>query len=170
MSQDFFKLNADGEELDTSGKFESGGRFDPIPKNTQLLAAITDVKWDEFITEFGGEDKHHGVNITYTILAPEDYKNRKVFQKVHLGHPNGDKADNAMRMFVAIDANAGGKLHKAGVKPTDADLVKALVGKQMMIVVDLWKNGDKSGNWVRAVAKKGKPAETAKPKGGDVDF
>jgi len=160
---EFFKVS-DGE-LSQDGKAEmGGGDFEPIPAKTQVLFAPVEAKWGE-IKDHGKDFGHEGVKIQWAILKPDEYKNRRVFQNIKVGDPDPKVADKAMRMLVAIDTNAGGKLFAAGTKPSDADLARCLVNKQMMGVLQVWKVGDKAGNWVQSVA----PKSVAIPKK-EVDF
>lgn len=161
---DFFKL-ADGGEIERNGSFEQGGGFEIIPAGTELLAAIVEAKWQDMKLFNGGGDTgqtYEGINIKWQVQAPEEYKNRVVFQKLHLGHPDPKKVDTSKKMFVAIDTNCGGALFKAGKKPTDMDLMSALVANSMMIKVSVHgKKGEKQGNYVSAVAEK--PKGNSKP-------
>lgn len=131
--------------------FETGGGdFEPIPANTGCVAAIKQAGWAEY----------HGdryINIQWQILAPEQYKNRVVFQKVRVLDADTAKADRAKRMLAAIDANAGGKLVQLDRAPDDSDLALALTGKIMAIKLQVWEmvgddGQERSGNWVSAVA------------------
>jgi hypothetical protein len=123
------------------------------------------------------------ISLRWTVIQPDDYKNRKVFQKLWVtdddpGAKDADKAakkrDKARRMLAAIDANAGGKLTAQQGKPTDDALGLHLTSKPMVIKVMLWEIQDRQtgemirGNWVAAVAPKGAElhiaaAKTSKP-------
>lgn len=155
-NEDFFKV--DGEIDETGACDAGGGDFEVIPNNSQVLATIVESKYSTF-KEFGASETdpgYEGINNKWQILAPEELKGRVVFQKLHTGHSNPDKATKSKRMLIAIDINAGGKLRAKGVKPTDQDLMTLLTNKPMMITVRTWgKAGQKQGNWVGAVAKKG---------------
>lgn len=135
----------------TGNEFETGGgNIEPIPASTRLKAMIDDAKWDSF----QGDEF---INLRWTVLAPESYNNRKVFQKVRVLDQDTKKADKAKRMLAAIDANAGGQLAKKQDVPSDMDLASALMNKPMMIEVQVWEmTGDdgqkRSGNWVSKVA------------------
>lgn len=151
---------------DTGGEFESGGNMEPIPADTSVLAAPEEAGWDEY-------EGHSYISIRWTVLAPADYKNRKVFQKLHVnGDPSAKdsakKADKSKRMLAAIDTNAGGQLLASGDAPTDESLSRCLVNKPMMLKLQVWEidteNGKKSGNWVSAVAPKGNAKPAAAPK------
>lgn len=146
----FFNLSDGNNAAATDGTFEtSGGNMEPIPANTQLLAVVDEAKWDEY----QGDDY---ISLRWTIMAPEEHKNRKIFQKVRVNDPK--KGDNAKRMLAAIDKNAGGKLAASGAMPTDESLTMALCHKPMVIRVQVWNmtkedTGEKmSGNWIDKVA------------------
>jgi hypothetical protein len=134
----------------TDGKFESGGGS-PIPEDTTVMAAPIEVKWDEY------QGKKH-IKIQWAVLAPDQYKNRRIFQKVPVMDADNSKADKAKRMLAAIDANAGGHLMSKNEMPTDATLTQALLNKPMMLKLGLWEIDGKNGNWVKAVAPKGSAA------------
>lgn len=135
-----------GEAAQTGTEFDTGGGdMEPIPAKTRLNAMADDAKWDEY-------DGERYINIRWTVLAPESYKNRKIFQKIKVLNDDPKKADKAKRMLAAIDANAGGKLVQLDREPTDEDLQVNLLNKPMMIQVMVWEIDDKSGNWVNMVS------------------
>lgn len=146
-----FWNTSDNKKVDASGEFESGGSIEPMPEGTQVVAAPLEAGWASY-----EEDEY--INIQWVVLAPEEYKNRRVFQKVRVLDSDPKKADKAKRMLAAIDANAGGKLLASGEAPTDQSLTQHLVNKPMMLKLGLWKmdteNGERTGNWVQAVAPK----------------
>lgn len=157
-----------------TGEFESGGgNFEPIPANTNVLAAPDEAKWDEY------QDQRY-ISLRWIVLAPEDYKNRRVFQKIRVLDDDSAKAEKAKRMLAAIDANAGGRLLASGEEPTDSSLTMALVNKPMVLKLQVWKlttetGEEKTGNWVAAVsprnAGQAAPAPKAAPvKDEDVPF
>lgn len=152
MSDNYFSgIENQGAEFEVSG-----GNMEPIPDNTQLLAIIDEALWSE--------DKHNGgwmIELRWTVMQPKLYKNRKVFQKLRMESVDDKKAEKAKRMLLAIDANAGGAIAKAGRKPTDTDLAIHLMNKPMVIKVLVWEmdseNGEKmKGNWVCAVSPRKK--------------
>lgn len=146
----FWNLNDSNEKIDNTGNFESGGDMDPIPAKTQVKAAIDEAKWDDYESE-------DYISLRWTVLAPEQYKNRKIFQKVKVNEPDTKKQDKAKKMLGAIAINAGGGLLKLKSAPSDQDLQKHLLNKPMVLLLQVWKlkddNGEeKSGNWVSAVS------------------
>jgi hypothetical protein len=169
---DFWGLS-DGDTVQATTSYESaGGSIEPIPDGTQVLASIDEAKWDS-------RDGEEYISLRWTVLQPDTYKNRKVFQKLWVLGNNPAKTDmeqrkkqgdNAKKMLAAIDTNAGGKLLAKGGKPTDTDLQSSLMGKPMILrlgVYDMPGNdgGRITGNWVQQVAAKsgGNVQEAPKP-------
>lgn len=139
------------------------GNMEPIPAGSSVLAMIDDIKWEMKQT---GEEF---ISARWTVLAPEEYKNRKVFHKLwvmDLDPSAKDEAtgmkkrDKARKMLAAIDANAGGKLTAKPGRPTNDDLLH-LTNKPMVCTMMTWSmpdtrnGGMMHGNWVSAVASKG---------------
>lgn len=163
----FFTLS-DGN-VASDDKFEMGGSMAPIPKDTELLSAIDEAKWDEYQGE-------QYISLRWSVMQPQEYANRKVFQKVKINNADTATADKAKRMLFAIDMNAGGKIAALGRVPADQDLMMALCNKPMIIKVGVWesypKGADgkddktqaptKNGNWVQAVSpRNGNVAQVA---------
>lgn len=169
---------SDGENAAASAETEyeiPGGNLEPIPDGSSVLALIDEAKWDE-------RNEAEYISLRWSVLAPDEFKNRKIFQKLWVtdDDPNAkdaDKAakkrDKARRMLAAIDANAGGKLVKQSGKPTDEALTQCLTNKPMIIKVMIWSMDDRErpgekieGNWIAAVAPrdKGVDVKAAKPR------
>ena len=157
----FWDLSDDKSAADTGKEFDGGGgSMEPIPDGSSVLAMPDEAKWDT------DKENNEFLSIRWTVVKPEQFLNRKVFQKLWLSDDDPKakdpvkKRDKAKRMFAAIDANAGGKLLKKQSKPTDDELALALTNKMMVIRVHVWEmEGDKgamSGNWVAAVSAKDK--------------
>lgn len=144
---------SDNTKAESTTTFEAAPQMEPIPAGTGVLAAPDEAAW----AEYQGEEY---ISIRWVVLAPSDYKNRKVFQKVKVFDVDPKKADKAKRMLAAIDANAGGQLMAGGGRPTNEDLARCLVNKPMQLRLEVWQTEDKSkaGNWVAAVAPKNAPA------------
>jgi hypothetical protein len=179
MSDNFWGLS-DGEDASNtvSGEFDAGGgNMQPIPSDTNVLAAIDEAKWSK--NQAGDEF----ISLRWSVIAPEDFANRKVFQKLWVTDfdPNigVDKAiakrDKAKKMLAAIDTNAGGKLLAKPIMPTDESMTLHLLNKPMIIKVMVWEMTDRMtgdvarGNWVGAVSSKAaskvsSPEEIAKSK------
>jgi hypothetical protein len=168
MTMSSFWNLSDGSDAKeaTSGEFDAGGgRIEVIPDNTSVLAVIDEAKWDRT------QDQGRFISLRWSILAPEEFKNRKIFQKVWVLDPKPNTKpekveqtrDKAKRMLAAIDMNAGGKLMAKGEMPTDETLTSCLTNKPMVIRVMVWEMPDKTtggtaqGNWVGAVSPKTSP-------------
>lgn len=160
-----FWNTSDGEDAAKTGtEYEiPGGSMEPIPAGSSVLAMIDEAKWDH--TQ---NDAEEYVSLRWSVLAPEEYKNRKVFHKLWVTDhdPNAKdhakavaKTDKARKMLAAIDANAGGKLTAKDARPSDDDLARALQDRPMVITLMIWDSntGGAGGNWVAAVAPKNKP-------------
>lgn len=168
---------SDGESAkDTGTEYElPGGSMEPIPAGSSVLAMIDEIGWNT--KPQTGEEY---ISARWTVLAPEEYKNRKVFHKIwvmDLDPGAKDEAagikkrDKARKMLAAIDANAGGKLTAKPGRPTGDDLL-ALTNKPMVCTVMIWSMADSRtggmmhGNWISAVAPRGSKevkAAEAKP-------
>lgn len=159
-----FWNTSDGEDAAKTGaEYEiPGGSMDPIPAGSSVLAMPDEAKWS--YTKGNAEEY---VSLRWTVLAPEEYKNRKVFHKLWVTDHDPNvmdtakaiaKTDKARKMLAAIDANAGGKLTAKDEKPKDDDLARALCDKPMVITLMTWDSntGGSGGNWVSAVAPKSK--------------
>ena len=159
---DFWGLS-DGDTVKAVTEFDSGGgSIEPIPDGTQVLAMIDEAKWDE-------REMAEYISLRWTVLQPDQYKNRKFFQKLWvMGNNPSQKdmdkqkkqGDKAKQMLAAIDTNAGGKLLASGGKPTDHDLQANLIGKPMIVRLGVWEMTSSTGelmngNWVQQVAAKG---------------
>ncbi len=169
----FWNLSDTSEKLDTTGNFESGGDLEPIPAKTQVKAAPDEAKWDEY----QGDEY---ISIRWNVLAPAEYKGRKIFQKVKVLDADSKKADKAKKMLAAIAVNAGGGLLKVQGKPSDQDLQKHLLNKPMALLMAVWSIEDqntgetKKGNWISAVsplkAKAAEPVKQPEPEPSTDDF
>lgn len=163
-----WNLSDGGSAAETGKTFEmGGGDIKPIPANTDVLAAIDEAKWDQ---NPNGNDPSY-IKLRWSVLAPKDYANRKIFQKVQVDAEDPAKADKARRMFAAIDANAGGKLAASGEDPDDNAMMKHLSNKPMVLKLMVWElekddGTTATGNWVAAVSPRkggGKQQEAKKP-------
>lgn len=164
----FWNLS-DGEDVksNSNGEFDAGGgRIEVIPDGTSVLAAIDEAKWERT------QDQDRYISLRWTVLAPEEFKNRKVFQKLWVldDEPRvkdpAKKRDKAKRMLAAIDTNAGGKLLARNEMPTDESLTSCLTNKPMVVRVMVWEMEDRStgkinqGNWIGAVSPKSSPVSS----------
>ena len=143
-----------------------------IPDGSSVLAMIDEAKWDE-------KNGAKYVSLRWSVLSPDEYKNRKVFQKLWVldDDPSSKdeakaakKRDKARRMMAAIDANAGGKLTRKPGMPTDETLTQCLTNKPMVIKCMEWSIDDNQtgetirGNWISAVAPKSKGIDVKEAK------
>jgi hypothetical protein len=152
-------------KTENPGSFEMSTALELIPHDTNLLSAAEEAKWDVY-------DGDNYVKLKWRAMAPEQYKNRVVFQRLKLEDQNPDVAKKARDMLFAIDYNAGGKLSAANVRPTDEMLAAALMHKPMVIKMGIYENKkkDKDGkeeskkyNYVMAVAPRNANAAHAAP-------
>ena len=157
----FWNLSDGDNAAKTGTEYEiPGGNMDPIPAGSSVLAMVDEAKWAT--TQ---NDAEEYVSLRWTVLAPEEFKNRKVFQKLWVTDhdPNAKdtakaiaKTDKARKMLAAVDATAGGKLTAKDAKPPSDDLAMALQDKPMVITLGVWDMAGNTGNWVMAVAPKNK--------------
>jgi hypothetical protein len=150
----FWNLS-DGNKPEQKTSFDASGG-EPIPDNTDALAIIEEAGW-----KAGFEGAEDLIQLRWSILKPEAFKGRKVFQKLKVGDPESKVSDKAKRMLMAIDTNAGGKLSKLDSEPDDNVLMGALMNKPMVIKIKVWEMNDRSGNWVAAVSSAKKAAAPA---------
>lgn len=154
--------NDDGSEIeDTKGEFDAGGgNLDPIPDGSSVLAMPDEAKWAE------DKDGNEHISIRWTVAKPEEFANRKVWQKLWVSDDKPRSKDaakdreKAKRMLMAIDANAGGKLKRKAGRPSDEDLALALISKPMVVRLGVWDMDGKQGNWVQAVMPKDRELKT----------
>lgn len=159
----FWELSGGETAKTTDKEIEiGGGNLDPIPNNSDVLAIIDEAKWDE---KQSGEKF---ISLRWSVMSPEDYKNRKVFQKLWVQDldPNAKdqekakaKRDKARRMLAVIDSNAGGKLMQTDDAPTNDSMTLHLCNKPMVIKCMVWdmataEGGRMVGNWISAVKPK----------------
>lgn len=156
----YFKLST-GESVQSTGEFElGGGDIKPIPKNTIVKVIAEQVKWTGF------NDDPEFIDISWTVQAPAEYKNRKIFQKVKVDDRDPNVSDKAIRMLGAILHNAGSGFEALGEgKPTGDKLNSIITFKPMFLKLGVWEitkdefgsplptENVKSGNWVQAVSK-----------------
>jgi len=173
---DFWELSDGDDIVKTGGKFETGGgNIEPIPDKTDVVAVI-----DEARIERNQQGLQY-ISLRWSIVAPADYKNRKVFQKLWVFDDDPQaknpvqKRDKAKKMLFAVDTNAGGKLKASGKAPSDDLLQATLTNKPMQIKVMLMKRDDGTGmNWISSVAPRSGGAATitaaASPKAAAVEI
>ena len=163
---DIWGLSDGGNAADTGTEYEvpGGGNMEPLPEGSKVLAMVEDAEWKE------DADHNEYLNLKWSVVRPDEARNRKIFQKLWIKDfdPREQdeakaekKRDRARRLFAAIDANAGGKLAKKGGIPDADTIMVALANKLMVLRLGLWEMEDRqnpgqvmSGNWVQAVGPK----------------
>ena len=163
---DIWGLSDGGNAADTGTEYEvpGGGNMEPLPEGSKVLAMVEDAEWKE------DADHNEFLNLKWSVVRPDEARNRKIFQKLWIkDHDPRErdeakaekKRDRARRLFAAIDANAGGKLAKKGGIPDADTIMVALANKLMVLRLGLWEMEDRqnpgqvmSGNWVQAVGPK----------------
>lgn len=144
-------------EATKNGKVDNGGGdFEPIPDGTRVTAVLESIAWDS--SEQGVDAGTQFVSVRWTVIAPEEYKNRKIFPKLWVsaaGKPSAKdpakKRVSDLMMLAAINANSQGQpLNTLQGVPTDADLMK-LVGTMALLETRVWEYNGNSGNWVSAL-------------------
>lgn len=148
-----------------------GGNFAPLPEGSIVKAVADKAEWKRLDDGEGPEI----IEISWSVLAPESVANRKIFQKLWVSDKDPrakkpeQKRDKAVRMLMAIDANAAGKLAQAQSKPDDMAL-NSLCNRPMCIRLGVWEMTDNrtgdtmSGNWVQAVMDKSHPVNVPEDK------
>ena len=161
---------SDGESAATGEKEyeQETGNLDPIPDGSSVMAVIDEAKWN-----YTRDENAEHISLRWSVSEPEQYRNRKVFQKLWVtdDDPNtkdaakmDKKRDKAKKMLAAIDANCGGKLAKNARRPTDDDLALALTNRPMVIKCMVWEMGDNTGNWIAAVSPRSKGIDVKEAK------
>ena len=157
---------SDGDSAATGATKEyeiPGGSMDPIPNNSDVLAIVDQAKWQHKDRDDNTSPRY--IELRWNVMAPEEFKNRKVFHKLWVTDldPNAKdeakgkaKRDKARRMLATVDMNAGGNLLKTGDAPTDDSLTLHLCNKPMVIKAMVWSmkgsdGTDMVGNWISAV-------------------
>jgi hypothetical protein len=161
----FWDLSDGNTAVDTPKEYEiPGGNMEPIPNNSDVLAIIDQAKWAE-------RDGKNYIELRWSVMAPDEVKNRKIFHKLWVTDldPNAKdeakgkaKRDKARRMLASIDANSGGNLTRTGDAPTDETMTMHLCTTPMVVKVMRWdmtgSDGQPmAGNWVSAVSPSDKP-------------
>lgn len=156
----FFDLS-DGKSAAT-GEKEFSNQIEPIPDKTDVEVICEAAKWGEW-------EGTRNIKLTWGVLKPSEYSNRKVFQTLNIFHADAKKADKAKRMLAAIDANAKGMLASLNKEPTDDDLERALVNRPPMLL-KLGVYNER--NYVMAVSPRGSsaPSKPAPKTDDDIDI
>lgn len=149
---------SDGSKVTGEKEYDASEGFGvPLPDNTEVLAACTQIEWGEYQ---GVEN----IKSTWTVVLPAEHKDRKIFKTFYVNDPKPLTADKARKMLAAIDATHGGKLAAMDRDPTDEDLGRALISKLMVLKIGLLeKEGEKARNYVKAVSPRKTGAVAAEP-------
>ena len=145
--------NDDDEEFSGEYVQESGGDFPIIPHDTRVLAFIDKAEWDYKKNFKNSEKEENCISLRFEIDDGE-FKGQKIFKKFFVESGNEDQAEKDYKMFLNIDANAGGKIRALRRKPENEDLQRYLINKQMVIVIGMMegKDGKKSMNYLMGVS------------------
>lgn len=150
-----FFNTSDNKPIVSSDTFDANASLPPIAAGTVLTCLICEAAWKEYQGEYN-------IKFKWTVLDG-DYKGRKIMQTVKIEDQDVEKRDKAKLMFAAIDANCGGHLVQAGIKPTE-DAMAVLLNKPMRIKVMVYDIDGQQGNWVSAVSSAQMTAQ-AQPNG-----
>lgn len=152
-----------GEALEKVEEFDSN-TFTVIPDGTKCNAVIEKASW-AVMSEKSKDAGEHYIEIAWRVLAPAEYKNSVLFQKVRVRRIDDKQRDKAIRMLAAIDTIVDGGLSELEDAPTDRQLDKALRDKKLTITASVWEMNGNTGNHVTGVEKIKKAAtQSAKPK------
>jgi hypothetical protein len=150
---------SDVEEQPESFESKGGDDFEVIPAKTRALAEIESVT----IESYKDAAEIEYINIQWTLMKPEIYQNRRIFQKIRImgddptqksykEDKQEEKIRNAKMMLAAIDKICtGGKLFGLKRMPTEEELQRYLIGKTAEIYLMVYKIGELEGNWVHSV-------------------
>jgi hypothetical protein len=168
----FWDLSDGNTAADTPKEYEiPGGSMEPIPNNSDVLAIVDQAKWKH--KDDNDDNSPQYIELRWSVMAPEEVKNRKVFHKLWVTDldPNANdeakgkaKRDKARRMLASVDANAGGNLTRTGDAPTDESMTMHLCNVPMVIKLMVWSmkgsdGTDMAGNWISAVSPSDKPLQ-----------
>lgn len=113
-----------------------------MPANTECLAYIEDVEWEEW-------EGVRQILIKWRVQAPSVFVNRTISQRLKILDP--EKMRQHLSMLAAIDHIAGGMIASQSAEPSNNLLARALMNKPMMITLDVYNINGKTGNWVCGV-------------------
>lgn len=154
-----FFSTQDGKDVrqDANGSYETPST-ELIPKDARVKAVIDEIEWSAVPDESDNDAGVAYINVRYSILAPEEFKGRKIFQKLFVssvGKPSAKDAQkkrtNDLTLLAAINVNSNGQpLNNCTSAPTDAEL-STLIGTILLLQLDVWEIGDRKGNWIRSL-------------------
>lgn len=156
----FFK-DSEGNTLEQTTEFVSGGLQPLIPAETQLLCAIAGATWEPE-TQYKGRT----VKIMLHVVEKGEYKNFIVNDNLKVFDADPKKADKALNKLMTYDTLCKKRLFaadKAGKDIVDDNglLARALNGGELVATFDVWEltGSDgvvRTGNWVRSIGPKPK--------------
>ena len=149
----FWDLDDKEDALPTDGKFDANPPLEPIPDETNVIAALDSLQWEM-------KDGDEWIKGRWCVLDGT-YKNRKITHNIKVLDADTKRSDKALKMLAAIDANAGGVLSKTE-RPSDSGL-SGLTGKPMLLKLRVWEIDGNCGNWVCAVSAMGDGVEIDVP-------
>jgi hypothetical protein len=107
-------------EAAKTGEVDTNKPVSPIPHDTTVKAQISAIAWATW-------EGTQYVQATWTVEAPAEYKDRKVWQSFYLMEKDATRLEQTQEMLLGIDANCGGKI--AASNPNDVnDITDALLG------------------------------------------
>lgn len=155
--------NDDDEEFSGEYVQEGGGDFPVIPHDTRVKACIDKVLWENKTNYKNNKTDEDCISMRFDIEEGE-FKGQKIFKKFFINSGNDEQATKDYRMFLNIDANAGGKIRALRREPENDDLSRCLINKSMIIVVGMMKDKEtkKEQNYLMGVSS-GKNKPESKP-------
>lgn len=124
-------------EAAKTGEVDTNKPIAPIPHDTTVKAQISAIAWTSW-------EGNQYVSATWTVEAPAEYKDRKVWQSFYLMETDAAKLEQTQEMLLAVDANCGGKIAAANPQSvndiTDA-LLSNLIGTTMLLKLVVTKAG-----------------------------
>jgi hypothetical protein len=154
-----FWKTSDGAAVKQANEYSSGGgAIAPIPDRTGVVIVIDEIGFSEV-------KGSKCVATRWSILEPQEYKNRKIWKKLWLIDTSPyiedkelalEKQKDNWKMFTAIDHLVNGGELYAIENPTDTDLQSSLMSKPMHAIIGLVdKNDGKPNNYISQIGPVG---------------
>lgn len=150
MAIDLWK---DDDEEVTGNYVNESGDFPVIPHDSRLKACIDKISWKFKENYKNLKESEDCISMRFDIDEGE-FKGQKIFKNFFIKSNNDDQAVKDYRMFLNIDANAGGKIRALRKEPTDDDLARYLINKSMIVVVGMMTDKDtkKQQNYLMGIS------------------